>query len=675
MKTLPIFLLLLCTLPALAQQPDLTARPGSTGIFLDFGKELPKTFRYQLERRPAGAGNWTIIAEPFFPRNADEFGGRLANAIAQLPPSDVDQPAPPMVKARYQRLVNARTIDSLVFLAVLPHYKIAAGVGFWDTNVQPNTNYDYRLTRIGTSSTTTAPPSAMAPAVRFPGRLPDMTLEPDTIWANGPAVTVRYVLRSGPAPDMLFLYRAYYLRGEFKPVPGVARPTAFTRNREPRLTITDASATDKMQYSYYAVPGDYLGNRGKPTATRNIYNARQNQIIFLIDSFRVDSYHQQNALRLSWRVVPSPEITSVDIYRGNTFDGRFDRIASVRARDSVYFDATVEPVKTYFYSIVVNTAYGRAFPSARVPALMQANKPNESRPAGVLAQQTGRVVTFRFARPAPDVYGYYLYRGRNYRDKPEQVGPIFLSKDSLVTLTDSVPTLEAPYWTYSIASVNTSYNISPLSDWITVQGMARPLPPDDLTARLAPTLAGGKPSVQLVWTDSRAQGRLLTGYQVFRRTVARNGQPARDWQPLSPQPLPAEQNMFTDLTAEPGQQYSYAVCAVGTDPTMLSARSLEAGAILPDDLPAGVLNLRALQSGKAVVLQWNPPFDPSVARLVVYRAEEGQVAQRLKELPRDATQFTDPAPVAKKTVYYKVVSEDSRKRTNRNPGTVGLYVE
>ena len=654
--------LLWASLSGIAQ--SLTAQPGQSGIYLSFGRQMPKTFRYRVERSPAGRNTWEPLTEVVFPRVADEFMGRLNEAIAQLPPSHLHKSDPDLTNQRFQVLKRSATIDSLQSLMRMPPYQIAAGIGFWDNRVLPNTGYDYRLSQVSADGQRTAPTTVQN--VQFPGRFSDVRLRIDTVHTTGAAVSLECEVVSGPAPDVLHLYRAYYLRGEYEEVVASYFPIS-SKNGRIRYRVVDAGVTDKLSYSYYIVPGDYLGNRGNQSDVQNVYNARPNEVTFMPRQFRVTSATAKRALRLSWRVMPSREITSVDVYRGNDFDKTFARIGSVNAKDTVFFDYQVEPVRTYFYTLIVNTAYGKTYPSARVPGLLVGNETNYSRPTGFRGTRQGQRLTFTWQRPSGSVYGYYLYRAKNYTDKPELARPIIVSSDSIVTVTDSLPSQPSDYWIYSVASVNTSYNISAPSERVTFAGKATVRPPAEVTVQLRDNRA------RIIWTNMNQQKQQTYGFWVYRREIATDNK-SGNWQPLTREPLKPETNFFADQSIEPGKQYAYTVRTVGPA-DQLSSYSMEARCIVPETFPSAVRNIKVLQTGKSVLVQWDKPFDSTVEQFVVYRAEAGQTFQRLKEVARTATEFSDANPLGKRTYYYRIVSEDRRKQQSRNPDTVGIYIE
>ncbi|WP_041258166.1 fibronectin type III domain-containing protein [Fibrella aestuarina] len=648
---------------------QFTAQPGVGGIFLSFGRELPKTFRYRLERSPAGGAAYEPIAESVFPALPEGFAGRLNEAIAQMPPVYLTLPDRPIVDARYQVLRRHATADSLANLMVAPQYRIAAGLGHWDATAQPNLVYDYRLSRLNADGSTT--PVGEIRGVSTPGTYPATVLRIDTAYAKGPTATIECEVVSGRAPEVLYLYRAYYLRGEFEPVVASYYPVRSTNGRI-RYQLNDATVVDKLSYAYYVVPGDYMGNRGTASAVYNVYNARPNEITFIPYRFRVNSIRAEKRLRLSWRVTPSRDITSIDIFRGNDFDKTFVRIGSVGPTDTVFYDANVRPVQTYFYTLVVNTAYGKTYPSARVPALLEGAETNYARPENVRSQQNGRTVTLTWDRPAGPVTGYYLYRARDYDQKPEQVGRLIASAAATVTVTDTLPDRDSEVWVYSVASVNTSYNISPLSAPVTIVGKTTVRPPAQLTARLRDNTPQRR-AVNLYWTNLVEARQRAGGFRVYRRLVTTDNKPA-DWQLLTLTTLRAETNFWADTTIREGNTYAYMVRTVGAG-DQLSTPSVEARCTVTETFPAGVRNVRLLQSGPGVVVQWDAPLDPTVERYVVYRAEAGRPLQKLTTLPRNTAQFVDKTPLLKKTNYYQILAEDSRGHASRNPDTVGLYVE
>ena len=101
-----------------------------------------------------------------------------------------------------------------------------------------------------------------------------------------------------------------------------------------------------------------------------------------------------------------------------------------------------------------------------------------------------------------------------------------------------------------------------------------PAVPSGLVAVATPAHGGIPPSIDLSWQPDAAIG--VAGYIVYRRRDA-----GQQWQRISPaQPVigPA----FHDANVAPGQAYSYAISAVGSD-GLESARSAEAQETVPNE--------------------------------------------------------------------------------------------
>ncbi len=248
-------------------------------------------------------------------------------------------------------------------------------------------------------------------------------------------------------------------------------------NREQHLIIADESVVDKAQYSYYLIPFDYYGNDAKSTDTVNVYNGNAGMIPSLVTRFRRISREKGKDIRLSWQLDNTEDIVSIDIYKALVYDGYYTHIASVAPGDTDFIDRNVLPVTSYYYSLVLNTAYGRTYPSVRIPVINKAGKSNDFPPANLKAIREGNTVSLSWEQAGKDIRGYYLYRSGSFTGQMQVVTGIIVNSDSIVRYVDTLAQVtDSPVLIYAVASVNSSENISPLSSRVSVTNMPDRMP-------------------------------------------------------------------------------------------------------------------------------------------------------------------------------------------------------
>lgn len=261
---------------------------------------------------------------------------------------------------------------------------------------------------------------------------------------------------------------------------------------------------------------------------------------------------------------------------------------------------------------MLNTAYGRTYPSARIPVINKAGEANHFPPGDLKANREGNRVFLSWERVGKDIRGYYLYRSGSFSGQMQVVREIIINSDSLVSYVDTLNNvLDSLVLIYAVASVNSSESLSPLSSRVSVTNMPASMPvPTGLR-----TIAGDH-SIQLFWDDLISRYPFVTGYHVSRRISNKRGEAETPKIWLNANPTGYGINSFTDTTTIAGIHYYYSIEAIGLDRSDVSSPGFEAGAMIPVKLPLPPGQLRAMNSEDGIMLQWTNPLDPSVKKIL-----------------------------------------------------------
>src|ERR1035437_9515820 len=136
---------------AMAQSP--VTKSGPNGIFVYFGKKIPITFQYKLERKATSENaRWAEIYRTSQPDLSYQMiVGKLLNAgsksaIFTLPDS--------LTVNRFIHLLKGKqTTDSVYIFNGQPAYIETMGTGFYDTSVKAKLDYEYRVSEIDRQGT------------------------------------------------------------------------------------------------------------------------------------------------------------------------------------------------------------------------------------------------------------------------------------------------------------------------------------------------------------------------------------------------------------------------------------------------------------------------------------------------------------------------------------------
>lgn len=313
-----------------------------------------------------------------------------------------------------------------------------------------------------------------------------------------------------------------------------------------------------------------------------------------------------------------------------------------------YFDdSNLAPSITYFYYIVINNGYGSSLPSARAPAILKGKKENFIPPQDLTLERNGNVVTLKFRRVGYDIRGYYVYRANGYTSELHQLPRMLHSTDSLLTYTDTLPiSSRSSVFSYAVASVNTSYNISPLSNRVSTSFSGGQMPvPDKLNALQENN------TITLIWNDVSGLNSAITGYEIYRITMEQ-GQKTGEEKLLGR--VNFMTNSYKDNLIVPGKNYVYRVRSIASDTTDVSSFSLPYSVYIPADgaLPPG--EVAAIASAKAITLKWTLPVGNDIQSVLIYRATENGKETLLKTLDAKTESFED-ASAKKGTMYYYFV--------------------
>jgi len=378
---------------------------------------------------------------------------------------------------------------------------------------------------------------------------------------------------------------------------------------------------------------------------------------------------EKRGVDLKWKLKNSLYDTSIDIYRSAVYNGSYVKIASVSPMEMEYFDNNkIKPATAYYYYILINNGYGNSLPSARVPVILKGNKKNFLPPQNLTLSRKGRIVTLTFQRLGSEIHGYYVYRADGYVAPLAQLPRMLLSKDSIVSYNDTLPLSATPgVYSYAVASVNTSYNISPLTERVSVQYSGGMLPvPSKVNAMLL------NKSVFVTWDNVSEQNAAVTAYSIYRSTVDASNKSV-GFKRVAVNSY--DQNSFTDTTVAEGIHYRYSVQCMGIDSSDTGSISMEAGIDVPAFLPLQPGSVSAYASDNKIVIQWDIPGDESVSGYRIYRAIASQEATLLKQLPADASQYEDASVTAGQVFFYYIKSIDKQGRESKPTDEVSAGIK
>lgn len=631
-----------------------------TGIFVFCGSDLPRNFSYLVERKGSSDTGWQKVLVLKAPRSEADCKAVLLNL--PTPISSITKVEDAQVAFVWRKTKSATIIDSLYSHGLDPRYQAVAGCGGFDDNLSKKDIYSYRISKVSANGTSTF---LKEEQVAFPANSYTGALQPVQFSPSGKNIRIYYSINDTVNTAGVRLFRSGYEENRFREIePNVS----FKRLANKAVAeVVDASVAEGVTYDYRAIPYDALGNEGSATDTLHIYNQVKPADVAMIQKFDVLAKPERRGMQLQWKLASNLHVVSIDVYRSSSYNGSYEKLASISPNRTDYLDdLNLNPAVTYYYYILVNSGYGTNLPSARVPAILTGNRKNLLPPQNLTAQKKGNVVTLRFQKVEDDTRGYFIYRGRGYQGEMKQLREMVLSTDSVILFTDTLPaSSRSAVYTYAVADENTSYAISPMSERVTVTtGGTYLATPTSVASMLR------RNSVFLTWKDVAETNIGITGYRIFRSTLGADDKPIETEKVIDT----VRVNSHIDSNVTEGNKYYYQVQTIGANEDETSSLSLRSSVSIPEILPITPGQVFAFASGEKATVKWDVPSDPSISKIRVYRALEGQSPTLVKELAFPSAQYEDTGIEKDKTYYYILTTVNSKNKESRATEPVSVKI-
>lgn len=591
-------------------QQALATQVGPEGIYILCPSSLPKGFSYLISRQEAGATTWEPKATLTLELDSALVFAHLqhyaqANAAFPFPASSATR------QFMWDLALKARNTAQLGQYSNHTTYLQALGAVWYDQAVKPGSSYQYELRIV---NGTNAGNSLKSNQVRWTKpSVPDLKLKTARIQPFGRKISLYY--KADPATAQLVVYRSTYLQGDFERLNALAGIVRDAKS-EPLFLVSDTTVDEKMTYQYFAIPIDRWGNLGRPSDTVRVGNmvTDENPVF---TSIRTTSLEQQNAIKIAWKFAETPFIRSISIYRSKEYDGKnYQLVAQVGGTDTTYLDKQVVPVTTYYYSLVIHGAYGKSTPSARISGMLKANQSSTLPPQGLTATNNSGVVQLTWQRTDPLTYGYYVFR-KESTGAFKQISTLITSSKAVSTYQDTLRQTTASVVSYAVKALNSSYQLSNLSDSVQVANGGT------LALKGVNTLRAQyrESKVQLYWDLSEIHHEAL-GFALYRRD--NGGEVIR----LNPELVPVTTNYYEDSLVKPAHMYEYQIEVQGNNKSVSPKRTV-ATLTIPSRqlLSPGAVRVQAKNNTHVVV--WNRTQQSQIKGYHIYRVTDNQQPEKI----------------------------------------------
>ncbi len=640
-----ILLLSIAALLTKAQDTYPYAVAGPGGIYVICGNKIPFGFTYSVFRSEAGKNSWEMLKVLSFSNNFDQFFRDLSafsghNSIYPLP-KEKDK------GVIWSFVQGTNDADSIPFYGAWPLYREALGVVFYDVTALANTKYVYKIHKTAPANTQ----DALTAEIRFPAAPVDYKIRLISGTALNDRINLRYHIASRKKLFQVHILRQNYLQGDFREIPAIAGLSV--RHDSLQAWAIDTVVQKKAIYCYTAIPYDLYGNAGKPSDTVRIINLvyKPESVIMALHTV---SLEKENAISVSWKCEVPAFLRSVDVYRSLVYEKDYQRIGTASPGDTSYLDYEVDPIKTYFYYLVVNNAYGQSERSARISGMLEANR-DAAVPFDLKAgAEAGRVI-LSWRKPSGETRGYYVMRSLDGGNTYRQLSNLILTGETEIAFTDSLKDVQSVNLAYGVKSENTGYRVSAMTAPVFIN--PRLLIP--LAVPLGVMAAYHNGGILLSWDDAALMDGNIVAYNVYRKILKQNGSDSLEFQVIDENTYSHMLNFCMDKTVSEGVAYAYAVEAVGVNTTK-SAMSMPALIRLPVYRPVSLAGISARNTGSGNTVEWVKTMQENIVRYKVYRLSDNTPPLLLGTLPAETTSFNDVTGPKGISCFYAVTCVNAK---------------
>jgi fibronectin type 3 domain-containing protein len=596
------------------------------------------------------------------PKSKEQIQGDLIN-IEKSAAIDVAPLTATRLQAVWDRLTSKLTTNLPPEMGEDLPLRSATGTAWYDANADSTATYRYKIEII---NGTIKEAEVLTGSIKYPARKFITEIKPALINPTKAGIYAEFEVLDKGRMARCKILRSYYLRGGFQEID--AKPLFMRRGGKIFICFTDNTVVAKVPYTYTVLPIDAAGNRGYASPEIKVFDVAEKSIVPSVHQFRAYSDISKRAIRLGWKLGNTKNISSIDIYKSDSYNGNYVKVASARATDTSWYDLDVKPITTYFYTVRLTGQFESSPASPRIPGILRAADPNLFPPRAIQLKQDSDKVILTWEKNESDTRAYYVYRADG-NGVMKQLGPPIITDSTNVTYVDKLPFNVSPkVYTYSVADENTSYAISPKSIPLhayTFGSTTLPIPYNVVVRKIADN------KLQIIWPDMRGESQAFAGYMLYRRIRSSDGTNTATT-PVTNSVISSGVNTYIDSTITDGAVYYYSVRTVGPDQKKLSSPSLEAGFTIAADVPSQVSNVKAIPSANAVVLSWNNPFGENLQGIQIFRALEGKAPETIATISPDKQSYTDKEVVAGNVYYYTFRVTNKKGRSSPVTDAVGI---
>ena len=634
----------------MAQSVAEAAYGSPYGIFVITGNDLLMTEkgreeRYLIERRGINENLWKEIASVSSPDRAKEFETRLKQWCEKFP-EWADYSRIPVEKL-YGTLQRTGTIDSLRFYSQLLPVRLAAGVMYLDSTVTDTLRYQYRVSK------TRAKEPAQVLYLSAPARREETTFLGRPVIVRKTVSSGEVIITSGLDPGFRPSFYRVFRKEEGEKSFSLITPATvrYIKNDTAFVIVSDTDIRAGRIYDYYITPVDYYGRTSVSTeiVRTGIYSFSSVKAPY---SIRASAVRPAGGIQLEWKTDSPGEIRSLNIYKSADYDTGYVLLAKIAPSDTIFTDASAEPMRKYFYYFVMEGFFNELSPPGvrvfgiaenRIPPI----RPLISSSEGIINGARVEVKVFN-----PDISAVRIYRRIKGAAAFSPVAVVPVKEGSLAVYTDTSRYFSGyTLLSYTTLAENSSHALSEFSDTVSVYPLSetKPYSPDNVS------VACENGNVNLLWDDLSRTNPEITGYRVYRRTTVASAVRQNKFTLLSDRFLQPEVNYFTDTLVVPGTTYEYQVRSVDFKGAE-SASGDVAVITIHKSTPVAPSAMKLFVQPDGITIEWEEPAQEDIKSYRIYRYERGGKPVAVATVSHGTERYIDKTARKGKLYFYYLTS-------------------
>ena len=461
------------------------------------------------------------------------------------------------------------------------------------------------------------------------------------------------------------LFREDNLNGEFNKIADSAGVNSVEDSTY--LIVIDSLIVPQSTYRYYAVLNSESENQSSVSDTIMI-PAYDLSSVLLPQNVVADGLDSLGAIKLQWKLAQPRDILSLKIFRSEKYDSNYVELAEVPNADSIFIDRTAEPMKKYFYYLVMTDPFGNySSRGARVFGSYKSSAEPLS-PYDLTAIGTKDGTKLQWTKPDDFILSYHIYRNDGEGTSLSLIASIKEDAPEII-FYDTSKTLKGDMtYAYAIQSENTSGRLSLLTDTIYVR-------PDIEVSLRSPLEMKGYDRdsvVQLYWENLYETTPTLDGYLVYRRESGVTETNEEELTSLTDSLLSPKQNNFIDTLILHGKSYEYFVQAVDIygnkspldNYVLVNTKKV---VVLP---PAGI---KAQKSDEGILISWNEPVQQNIKEYKIYRYQRGEKEKLISSVPvEEKPEYLDKDVSVENLYFYYLKSVNNENLESSPSKEIGI---